>query len=305
MSNSNNHDSPTAFAEFALYGDRRGQAEVSFLHVEMISQRSAMHDFSIRPHVHRNLFQIVLVEHGVRRVTQDGVLSEDVKHAMIFTPPGVVHSFEVEQDPAGFVVTCSDDIIASLMVEADDIWIRDVFEHGRIMFFDPADESWQNACNILQLACQEEQRGDYQKRNVMQAAINIVLIIALRQALETYPKQREIGMDPSICDRLLVAIEHNFRNEHSVEAYASQLGVSPVRLNLECKTRRGMSVKQLITNRIIQEAKRLLIYSSRPVSELAYELGFNDHAYFSRVFRNQTGQSPKTFREAHRDTVNE
>ena len=107
MSKSNNHDAPSAFAEFALYGDQCGQADFSFLHVEMISQRSATHDFSIRPHIHRNLFQIVLVEHGLRRVTQDGVLSEDVKHAMIFTPPGVVHSFEVEQDPAGFVVTCS------------------------------------------------------------------------------------------------------------------------------------------------------------------------------------------------------
>ena len=62
-----------------------------------------------------------------------------------------------------------------------------------------------------------------------------------------------------------------------------------------------MSPKEFVTNRLILEAQRRLFYSETSVKELAYELGFNDPDYFSKLFKKTTGKSVKQFVESIQD----
>lgn len=83
--------------------------------------------------------------------------------------------------------------------------------------------------------------------------------------------------------------------EKSPAAYASMLNISEVYLNEAVKGATGLSVGAYLRSRIVIEAKRMLIYTSKSAKEIAYSLGYNDYAYFSRLFRKHAGMSPSEF----------
>lgn len=86
----------------------------------------------------------------------------------------------------------------------------------------------------------------------------------------------------------------------SPSAYAAKLNVSESYLNEVLKKITGYSVSGLIQQEVVLEAKRLLYYSQLNVKEITHRLGYDDPAYFSRIFRNVTGSTPLAFREAYR-----
>jgi AraC family transcriptional activator of pobA len=92
-------------------------------------------------------------------------------------------------------------------------------------------------------------------------------------------------------------LEQHFVQHWSVADYAAELSVSPTHLSRLTKAATGQAASELIQERIVREARRNLVYTNLPVSTIAYALGFNDPAYFSRLFSGVTGLSPRSFRE--------
>jgi len=101
----------------------------------------------------------------------------------------------------------------------------------------------------------------------------------------------------------LQILEENYRQPHDVEFYASQLFMSPRNLNLITLHILQQSVSRIIETRKLIEAKNLLISTDKPVSEIGFELGYQEKAYFTRVFKKNTGQTPTEFREEMRKLV--
>ncbi|RDI12151.1 helix-turn-helix domain-containing protein [Flavobacterium sp. AG291] len=96
----------------------------------------------------------------------------------------------------------------------------------------------------------------------------------------------------------LALLENNFRRPEGVDFYAEKLFMSARNLNLICQQIMQKSVSELIETRKLIEAKNLLIYTDKTVSEIGFELGYNEKAYFTRVFKKRTGQTPTKFKEA-------
>ncbi|WP_028891567.1 helix-turn-helix domain-containing protein [Tenacibaculum sp. 47A_GOM-205m] len=92
-------------------------------------------------------------------------------------------------------------------------------------------------------------------------------------------------------------VELNFTKLHSVTDYANRLGLSPKSLTKHFKKIGTQTPSDFIKSRIITEAKRLLLYTNKAIKHIAFELGFNDPAYFSRFFTKATGSSPKEFKK--------
>ncbi|PTX64000.1 AraC family transcriptional regulator [Kordia periserrulae] len=93
-----------------------------------------------------------------------------------------------------------------------------------------------------------------------------------------------------------VLVEQNFRKMHSVSAYAARLGISPKSISKHFQKLGTITPSDFIKNRIILEAKRQLLYSEQSVKEIAFDLGFNDPAYFTRFFTKAMQKSPLSFK---------
>ncbi|MGJ5642564.1 helix-turn-helix transcriptional regulator [Formosa sp. S-31] len=95
----------------------------------------------------------------------------------------------------------------------------------------------------------------------------------------------------------LSILEENYHRPLGVEFYAEKLFMSSRNLNLICQNILEQSVSEIIETRKLTEAKNLLISTNKTISEIAYELGYNENSYFSNVFKKKAGQSPSEFRE--------
>ncbi|HXP52703.1 MAG TPA: helix-turn-helix domain-containing protein [Bacteroidia bacterium] len=130
--------------------------------------------------------------------------------------------------------------------------------------------------------------------------LKIFLITASRIKVEQnsdIQKKVEIGSEPFILQNLKDAIEEHYRTKHSASDYADLLNISANALAKISKNHFNKTLTDLISERIIVEAKRELYLTSKAVKTIAYELGFDDEHYFSRFFKNNTNISPKLYRD--------
>jgi AraC-like DNA-binding protein len=94
-------------------------------------------------------------------------------------------------------------------------------------------------------------------------------------------------------------VELYFKNLHTVADYANLLFVTPKNLNKKITQFGDQSPNDIIKERIILEAKRLLVHTALTIKEIGYSLGYEDDAYFIRLFTRQTGVSPQQFRKQY------
>lgn len=122
------------------------------------------------------------------------------------------------------------------------------------------------------------------------------MIEAERKKLEPQDEPLQKTQHTSFGNFLSI-LEENYRRPVSVEFYAEKLFMSSRNLNIICQSILEQSVSEIIETRKLIEAKHLLISTEKTISEIAYELGYNENSYFSNVFKKKSGQSPSEFRE--------
>ena len=93
-------------------------------------------------------------------------------------------------------------------------------------------------------------------------------------------------------------VEQHFRTQHNVGFYADKLHKSPKTLS-NTFSKLDHSPLQIIHERIILEAKRLLMYTDKTAREIAYEVGFQDASHLSRLFKKYTSYTPTSFKNIH------
>ena len=153
--------------------------------------------------------------------------------------------------------------------------------------------------NIVREIVNELKMEALRKDEVLVSYLKIFLVLATRIKLEQQTIKETNVNDKQllIIQNLRNAIEDNFRTKHSASEYADMLHVTPVVLARAAKNHFNMTLSDLITERIIIEAKRELYLTDKTVKEIAYELGYDDEYYFSRVFKGKTDISPQFYRE--------
>lgn len=128
-------------------------------------------------------------------------------------------------------------------------------------------------------------------------------LIALQLSL--YLKYSNTAESQSRFERInkafFLSLEQNFQTLKRPAEYAAQFNISVSYLNESVKNVTGFSVSHHIQQRVILEAKRLLYHSDKSVKEIAFELGYEDYPYFSRLFTKISGMSAKVFRSKNRD----
>jgi AraC family transcriptional regulator, transcriptional activator of pobA len=94
----------------------------------------------------------------------------------------------------------------------------------------------------------------------------------------------------------LKILQYNYKRPEGVQFYAEKMNTSARNLNLICKTIFNKNVSEIIETRKLIEARHLLLNSDKTISEIGFELGYNEKSYFTRVFHKKTGLTPSAYR---------
>ena len=159
-------------------------------------------------------------------------------------------------------------------------------------------EQAQQKLKLLQdVFIDEFKTADNIQNEMLLVLLKRLIIYITRLARSEYVPAKKLPDEKfHIIRKFNLLVEANFRTEHSVSFYAQQLCKSPKTLSNLFAIYNDKTPSQLIQERILIEAKRLLTYTKKSVKQITFELGFEDVAYFSNYFKKHTAVSPIEFR---------
>lgn len=177
----------------------------------------------------------------------------------------------------------------------DGILFNNVFETPYITLTDDENSSFSRIGEEIK---QELNKDDYWTEEMTRTKLKELIITASRAWLTRSPEQKGLGtVEDATTRRFSHLVEANYHRYHNVAAYAKLLFISPKTLYRKIVEEKGTSPNTIIKNRIILQAKRLLVNTDLTVKEIATQLGYEDPSYFVRFFKIQTGKSPVEFRK--------
>lgn len=280
---------------FFLYGEPLQPPDERLVHIETIAARSRLHDWTIRPHRHRDLQQLVMVERGDVEVRLDDARVRLRAPSLVIVPAGTVHGFDFEPGTHGLVLSfapalASDRDVASRRIPA-------ALERPAACRIDRASARATDLAPLGEMLLRELGRSAPGRHMALRGLLAALLANVVR--LLPDDDAAEPGAAPR--DRELVAryrrlVEAGYRLHRPVGAYAADLRVSAATLRRACLAVTGQPPAELTHLRLLVEAERQLRYTMMPVAQIAYDLGFDDPAYFTRFFTRRMGLSPREFR---------
>ena len=160
-------------------------------------------------------------------------------------------------------------------------------------------KQFQGLLCLLNEKYQEDEGGAFYLR-VVHSLLKSFLGIAATCFNCSHDYHLQLSRPAQLSQQFKKILVDNIRDTKSPSEYAAKLNVSESYLNEVLKKTTGLNVSYWITQEVILEAKRLLYYSELNVKEIAHSLGYEDHAYFSRLFKRATTITPLSFRAAYR-----
>jgi len=246
-----------------------------------------------------NYFSVILVTKGKGTVTAD--LSEYPFDGTCLMSFSLYQPFKIKSEGVfqGVMVNFHPDFFCLHKhrneVSCNGVLFNNIYDSPVTVLVKDETESLLSVINGLKL---ELQSTGIAQTEALISYLKILLINASRIKIQQQQvEDASIAKTPVILNTLKSAIEEHFASLHSPGEYADLLNISTAALNRVSKTHFNKTLSNLISDRIIIEAKRQLYLTDKPVKQIAYELGFNDEFYFSRFFKNHVAISPQFFRD--------
>jgi AraC family transcriptional activator of pobA len=281
----------TRVPTYGLYGEPQSGTPEFWIHAETIESRSRLHNWEIKQHRHETFFQILQIRTG----EGDALFGRETLRlspgTVVMVPPGVVHGFRFSHDLNGQVIT----MLAARVSARPACLMR--FMSRQWLFHVEQDAEGHYLMATLDRIEQELALHFSPRTALLEACLDVFLTLAADRVDSGDPA--EASARDRIA-RLNALIGAHYRQHCPASFYAEQLGMSVTHLNRIARTGTGRSLKELLTDRLISEARRNLVFSLLSIQQIAYELGYSDPAYFTRTFLRATGETPGAFRRRER-----
>ncbi len=274
---------------YALYGERVWQHDLDGLHIEPLGLRSAG-GAPIDPHRHPELYQFTWIRSGGGLLDLDGTKHELDRPHLVMFPPMVTHGFRWDEEPGGHVLMATALLLREIVPTEDAKLLEaPIVLAPDAMLADEIDHAFER------LAAELDRNGAGRRSGLASLMLWIISLMA-RDMDSRRLEAALVSPEAGLVDRFRELIESHFWDHLGLEDYCARLGVTSSRLSRACRIAAGKSPLTLIQDRLLLAAKRKLTYTAVSVSEVAFELGFKDPAYFSRFFSRHVGISPLEFR---------
>ena len=294
-----------AIPTYDLYGEARPVASADtpefLLHCEEIYERSRIHGWEIRPHRHRHYFQILYIASGAAELGDGRRHKPLTLPCLVMVPVGVVHGFRFSNDVDGFVLTIAASRLATLIAaDVPDILGAPAASVETLTVQDADHEAIVAALKPIPAEYATRAPG---YGALVESMLVTALVRAARLSAADRTESTETGADIRRIERLARLVDRHYREHRPVGFYAGELGLSATHLNRILKRARGTTVQRLLAERLVDEAKRSLVFGIQSVKAIALGLGFSDTAYFTRFFQRETGMRPTDYRRTNQDRL--
>lgn len=267
-----------------------------------VNQRSDYPHKTELPHAH-NYYEMCFFTGGSGIHEIDFNAHPIVAPSIHFLRPGQVHLINRGEDYKGYLVIFSEDFFNLRFQNLEVIPgypLVSNLENGPILQLD--DGQFSLFHQIIENIEHELQSFDADSEEVIVSYLRI-FFLKLRQnfaKLTTTKNETKAAMKKMVY-QFNQLVDKYHAQIHHVKEYAELMGESPVQLNRAIKSVTGKTASDLIIERLILEAKRLLLFSDLSNKEVAYKLNYEDPSYFTRIFRRKTGFTPTEFRSKMKD----
>lgn len=281
---------------FSLYGEA---AEVApeFIHVEDIRSRSELYRWEIAEHRHHGLFQALLLIEGAAHVKLDERVEDVHAPFVLAMPSGVVHAFRFTPGAVGHVLTIEENAL-SRGPSGRPHPAAGLTRPALVDLSGAPDQAARLAILFEQIAIElHENRSG--AGDVLLWLASAVLTLTLRLGDDAVRATAGGAPEAAAFHAFRALVESHMAERWPIARYARAMRLSESRLNRICRAAAGRSALEIVQDRLTLEARRRLIHVAGSVSSLAYELGFEDPAYFWRFFKRRTGLTPQEFRARH------
>lgn len=266
-----------------------------FKQMEAIEQRNPSR--KELPHRH-DYFVIIFVE------TASGSHHIDFKkypltpNTLYFVSPEQVHYMDLEASPKGKVLLFTVDFLQQFSISPEVLFDMEVFFNCDEA--PPVPVPSEQIARIQLLFDQMQQEYEEKAMNwlpAIGASLKMLLLFTQRIKASFSTNNKKLNSRKSeIIRQFKKDLERQYKKLHKVNDYASLQNLSSIYLNEVIKGETGISAKDYIQNRIVLEAKRLAQYSDFSMKEIAFQIGFEDPAHFSKVFKKCQGVTFSAFK---------
>jgi AraC-like DNA-binding protein len=265
------------------------ESSIPFQLVQLTKEGS--YDTSV-PHRH-NYYEVFIFEIGGGEHNIDFRTFPLQNHSIHFVSPGQVHNVIRKEDSNGFVVLFSRDFYSSNQQRLRQFPFLNNNSTEPILNLSKEEFS---ILRELITNIKRELKLEYPESNELIKAYLNTFLIHCKRFYNTNEAQKTFSND-SLSFIFKHMIEENYLQIHSVSDYAKKLNCSEKQLATATKKELGVSPKVLIDERIILEAKRLVLHTMHSLQEIAFFLNYTDASHFAKFFKSKTGVSPGQFRE--------
>lgn len=250
------------------------------------------------PHRH-SFYHLVLFTAGSGRHTIDFHHFQAAPYQIYFMIPGQVHSWDFEGEMEGYVVNFSDSFFKSFLLQPDYLDSFSFFDQDTSNnVLNLSENVREHICGLFEELLLQNDRATAWRDDIARVLLLRIFLTIEQSDSVDRRKSSEKGKNATVRNFIRLIDKHYDRLRLPGQ-YADMLNVTPNHLNALCKEHLGRQAGELIRNRIVLEAKRLLINLDLTVSEIAYKLNFNDNSYFTKFFRKETGLTPEDFRKSN------
>ena len=247
-------------------------------------------------------YDITFVTEGEGNFSIDNQTHKAVPCDVLFSKPGEIRNWDTGHIVNGYALIFEDEFLSSFF--KDPLFVQ------HLSFFNVGSKSVglhlsnELYVRMLQLLSDIKTEIDSYKQNEVHV-LRALLYEALMLLDRAYQKMLSDGSihkeaNSTHLSKFMEWVGTDLREHHSVRYYADKLCITPNYLNEIVSSALGISAKQYIQNKVMEEAKRLLVYTDFPISEIAFELHFSTVSYFVRCFRQSTGETPLAYRSIYK-----
>lgn len=221
-------------------------------------------------------------------------------HQIFFVNPSQVHQIISNPDPTGYVILFTPEFLERNSIRSDFI--------SNLKLFQLRDESAALPINLkmrekLKIFADQMLEAFNSNADLSMDIIGAYLKLFLIEcnghcSLSKNTNTQSVEVGKTLVKKFKEIVEKNFSKWHQVKEYADALNVTPNYLNEVIKTAINVSAKEFIQNRIVVEAKRMIVFTNKSSKEIGYEMGFEDPSHFSKFFKSQSGQTLQEFKKA-------